>query len=1151
MPDKRLIEVDFPLEQVSLDSVHEKNVRHGHISTLHIWPARRPLAACRAALIATLLPDPGNVEERKAMYRRMAGTVVETIKPEKKNGRTVEKRKRETQGGILHWGRENGPDLDWFRDKIREAYGGRAPKVLDPFAGGGAIPLEAMRLGCEVTANDLNPVAWFILKCTLEYPQKLAGQTRPLPDFARQDRDFMAAFLKAKGYKGAALRRELGKLGLDEDGPNSDGRIAEPELLYHRPQLEADLAWQVRAWGRWVLAQARKRLARRYPTYAEWQGKSGQHQAPGVQASSLHRGGQDARAPREGERLRLLEPDADGRTDAGPLNAGFDAAYLADPRNPRWIAKPTVAYLWARTVRCKGCRATIPLLKTKWLAKKENKRVLLIVTPVPSSPLTPTPLPEGEGLLSYPRPLGEGGPELVEGPGEGAEGISGVAGSRSGQPQGAAPTVSGGSVRFDIETDVPHVGGNAAQRREHDKRRGAGSMSRSGAQCPCCPTIMSMDDIRYEGRAGRLGAVMTAVVVDGPKGKEYRLPTDEELRAAEVSKEELDALYEQIPFGLPEEPLPPVGTLGFRVQRYGFDQWAKLFVRRQLLIIGTLLLELRTLDQRIQQKDVSLSVRCALICAINRLTDINSNISSWINKLEAVRNTFARFALPIVWDFAEANPIAETTGSFDNALEWVAKVYDHLLISNPEKNLAQVENLSATDVRGEFDCIVTDPPYYDAIPYSDLMDFFQVWLRRSTQGLSSEIDTAFQEPLGPKWNHDTGDGELIDDASRFDGDKSRSKQNYEDGMARAFQSCHKALQPDGRLVVVFANKSPDAWETLAAALIRAGFVVDGSWPIQTERQSRTRAMASAALASSVWLVCKKRAPARPGWDTTVLAEMRERIRTQLRDFWDAGIRGPDFVWAATGPALEAFSKYPVVKKADEAGAQMSVSEFLREVRRIVVDFVVGRVLTQDGEAEAISGLDDVTTYYLLHRKDFGLDTAPIGACILYALSCNLSDSALTDRLDILARAGKTALDDAEPDDVTDEANSVHAERSVSEVEAGSAGGNTIKLKAWHQRRAKGLGYDAPHERPVPLIDQAHRLMHLWRAGDEVKVNDYLDTRGLKRNALFVQLLQALIELAPAGSDERAILESLSNHIATHGGIAPARQAELLGMGNEA
>ena len=157
--DKRLIEVAFPLKQTSLDSVHEKNVRHGHISTLHIWPARRPLAAARAALIATLLPDPDDPDKRKEILERMAGRVVEKIERRRINGRLVEKVKEETVGGILHWGRENGPDLQWFRDEIRKAYGGRAPKVLDPFAGGGAIPLEAMRLGCEVTAMDINPVA--------------------------------------------------------------------------------------------------------------------------------------------------------------------------------------------------------------------------------------------------------------------------------------------------------------------------------------------------------------------------------------------------------------------------------------------------------------------------------------------------------------------------------------------------------------------------------------------------------------------------------------------------------------------------------------------------------------------------------------------------------------------------------------------------------------------------------------------------------------------------------------------------------------------------------------------------------------------------------------------------------------------------------
>ena len=149
MTDKRLIEVAFPLKQVSLDSVHEKNVRHGHISTPHIWPARRPLVAFRAALIATLLPDPGSPEERKAVLERMAGGVVGRPERRRVNGRVVERSKEETEGGVLHWGREKGPGLEWLRNEIRKANSGRGPKVLDPFARGGAIRLEAMRLGAR------------------------------------------------------------------------------------------------------------------------------------------------------------------------------------------------------------------------------------------------------------------------------------------------------------------------------------------------------------------------------------------------------------------------------------------------------------------------------------------------------------------------------------------------------------------------------------------------------------------------------------------------------------------------------------------------------------------------------------------------------------------------------------------------------------------------------------------------------------------------------------------------------------------------------------------------------------------------------------------------------------------------------------------
>ena len=1063
--DKRLIEVAFPLKEVSLDSVHEKNVRHGHISTLHIWPARRPLAASRAALIATLLPDPGDAEKRKALLERMAGHVVEKIERKRLNGRTVEKVNEVTEGGILHWGRENGPDLDWFRGEIRKAYGGRAPKVLDPFAGGGAIPLEAMRLGCDVTAMDINPVAWFILKCTLEYPQRLAGQTCPLPAFALEDRDFMEAFLKAKGFKGARLRTQVERFG-HVNGEVQLDALPQSEFASgsHGPTIEADLAWHVRAWGRWVLARARIELAAYYPTYADFE-----PQTPGVDF--------------EPQPTSLLDTDHDGVLLLDPLNVGFDTAYLRDPRNPRWVAKPTAAYLWARTVPCKQCRAPLPLLKTRWLCKKDRKRVLL----------TTEPHPEGPGVV------------------------------------------------FGVQTDVPQNGGNPAQRRENDRRIGAGTMSRTGATCPCCGAIMTMGDIRLEGRAGRLGAVMTSVVVDGPKGKEYRLPTDHEREIANVTEDQLQALYADIPFGLPEEQTPKAGTgasRAFSVDGYGFDTWRKLFTNRQLVTQRALIKAITEAEAEtyaVYGSGIADAIVGFLACIMDRQADYGSSGCIWVNSNEHIGHQFSRFALPIIWDIAEVCPFTTASGGLHSAYEWVTRVVDHLQIATVDAPAPSVELKSAIGEQGGlYDAIITDPPYYDAIPYSDLMDFFHIWLRRVAHSVSNGLQEAFVPQLGPKWDAEANNGELIDDASRFDGDRTRSKQSYEDGMAQAFRTCLGALKPDGRLIVVFASKSPAAWETLVAALIRAGFVVDGSWPIQTERQMRLRSVSSAALASSVWLVCKKRAPSRPGWDAAVLSEMRENITQQLRDFWDAGIRGPDFVWAATGPALEAFSRHPVVKKANDPDQLMTVSEFLREVRRMVVDFVVGRVLTHDGGQEAVSGLDDVTTYYLLHRNDFGLGDAPVGACILYALSCNLSDSALVGQHDLLSQLGRGTTDDEDEGAAEDE-----------ESEEAGGSGARLKLKAWSRRLGRNLGLEGPGGQPPPLIDQVHRLMHLWRAGDQSKVDDYLDTRGLQRSALFGQILQALIELAEAGSDERSILEAISNHIASRGDVRAPRQQRLL------
>jgi putative DNA methylase len=1004
--DKRLIEVDFPLKQTSLDSVHEKNVRHGHISTLHIWPARRPVAASRAALIATLLPDPGNEEERKMIMEKLAGHVVEHVKKKKRpNGHVEEQVTVETEGGILHWGRESSADLQWFRDKIREAYGGRAPRILDPFAGGGAIPLEAMRLGCEVTAVDINPVAWFILKCTLEYPQRLANQLRPLPDFACQSRDFMESYFKAKGLKGAALEVQLTSLGLQKD---QTSQLQLTGIQTHVASVEADLAWHVRAWGWWVLQQARTDLARFYPT-------------------------------------------VDG--------------------------KPTVAYLWARTVTCKNCRATVPLLKTRWLCKRDSKRVVLTME----------------------------------------------------------PNADKTGVVFGVQNDAPSLAkGSSAQKREYDKQLAGGTMSRSGATCPCCSTIMTMEDIRRESQAGRTGTIMTSVIVDSKGGRKYRLPIENEIFMADEAEKEVSETFASIPFGLPDEPTPKGGngaSRAFSVDGYGLDKWFKLFTPRQLLTLGKFIKYTRALPEAmsrygyLQEWEEAISAYLAL--GIDKLSDYCSALCIWHVTGEKMNHVFTRFALPVNWDYAELNPISDSTGNYAACVEWITRVVEHVMLACDKSSKSDVINQSAIAKYSfdSFDVIITDPPYYDAIPYSDLMDFFYVWLRRVLYGLSSEIDRGFERAQAPKWDHERNDGELIDDSSRFGGNKQKSKTNYENGMFRVFQACYRSLNSDGRLVIVFAHKQPDAWETLVSAVIRSGFVVDGSWPIVTEMRGGVRNLNRASLASSIWLVCKKRPEnARPGWDNLVLEEMQKNIIQCLRNFWDAGIRGPDFVWAATGPALEAYSKHPVVRKANEQGKTLSVTEFLGHVRRMVADFVVGRVLTQNGGTDTVSGLDDVTTYYLLHRYNFGLESTPIGPCILYAVSCNLSDSLLLGKCDLLVRTGGQSKDE---------------DKEEADDEEGREEGtsSTVKLKPWSQRKYAGLESAGLAS---PLIDKVHRLMHLWRAGDVIKVDEYLDMHGLGYNTLFGQLLQALIELAPAQSEERALLESISNHVAERSGVLTNR-----------
>ena len=939
---RRLIEEAFPLQKVSADSKHEKKVTHGHIATLHSWPARRPLAACRAVTIATLLPDPADAPETvKAEYTRLSGSPL----PDKQREYLCN-----LIAALTRWGDENGHG-DWdekdrkgrwlnklriARELIQMAYDGAPPKVMDMFAGGGAIPLEAMRLGCEVIANDYNPVAWFILKCTLEYPQRLSGKTHPLPD-----------------------------LDLDE----------------HPNLTRNDLADHVRLWGQWVLENARRALDQYYPMIDE---------------------------------------------------------------------KPTVAYLWARTIPCQDpqCGATVPLLKTLWVCKKAEK--------------TLPDTPENRNRPDFLRLKKTKNRTRV------------IINSRRGLKLCPDPETK--QVHFEIIT--PKDGGDV----------GEPTMSGATATCPFCCSPQPGDYIKQCGHEGKLKAQLTTVVYQEKHGKEYRLPTPAEINAAKVSEGALEKIAGEVPHGIPDEPLPSKQrhrAVGSQLPDYGFKTWSDLFTTRQLLALMVFVKWTRRARTEMEMLGYSAewveAVEVYLAINVDRLTSYNSTVCLWQNSAETMGPTYARFALPITWDFAELDPFSKKTGGYLPQIGWIVRFLENVLATKLTSAPCINQQSSRNHVNQIVDGIITDPPYYDSIPYADLSDFFYVWLRRS---IGDQFQSKFNDQLTSKYE------ELVQQHKT--GERGRiGKQFYENGMTESFQAAHNSLRDDGRMVIVFAHKDPDAWETLTTAMIGAGLVVMASWPIDTESRGGIRNLNRASLATSLWMVCRKRSTsARVGYYNKIRTEMQERITERLRYFWDAGIQGPDFVWAAIGPALESYSSYKEVRRMD--GEPFTVAEFLTEVRRAVTDFALGQIL---GGAST-EALDEWTRYYLMHRNHFGTGDAPVGECILLAQGYGLSLDDLT-----AARIG-----------------------ILKKVSSGSA----LRLLGHTDRRADRVGQ--PHTSgALPVIDMLHKIMNLWDAGDQAEISTYLTEHGLRENALFRSVVQALIEMSPQGSEERSRLEAIISY----------------------
>jgi len=580
---------------------------------------------------------------------------------------------------------------------------------------------------------------------------------------------------------------------------------------------------------------------------------------------------------------------------------------LADlyPKDPD--GSVPIAYLWARTVKCESpnCGAEIPLVRSFWLCKKANRK----------------------RALRY---------KVHRRGADGAEVVFEVF-----EPKKA--------------NDVPD-----------------GTVTRAKATCLCCGAVLPPERVRAQlaeqrGGADAVfdakgnhtgGARMLAVVTlrPGEQGRHYRFPTEQDYKAVWKAQKRLVAILgewerdgKQGLCPVPDEPLPPTGTLGFRVQRYGMLQWGDLFTARQNVAL-VMLARLTAEAQRTQREnEMSGAVRVAMAIVVNRLADGSSSLTRWQNGPEKISNNYSRQALPIVWDFAEPAIFADATRSLASMFEWVAEY----AAAQCGFGQGQVQQADATEhpLPDETAQVwFTDPPYYDAVPYADLSDFFFVWLKRTLPGhplLRDPFDPA--NPLTPKARE-----AVQNERSETDYGRSKDKDFYEEAMAKAFAEGRRVLREDGVASVVFAHKTTEGWESLLSGLIRGGWTITGSWPIATEMASRLRARESAALATSVHLVCRPRPEDAPVGDwADVLNELPKRVRDWMERLQGEGIRGADLVFACIGPALEIFSRYSKVETSE--GKEVKLAEYLEKVWEVVGRAALEQVLgtgIHRGDAES-------------------------------------------------------------------------------------------------------------------------------------------------------------------------------------------------------
>lgn len=946
----RLVEVALPIREISAESVRDKSLRHGHISTLHLWWARRPLAASRAVVFASLVPDPDDprcpAAFRAAVERHLKTHVPAELKYYARGRKTCldEDPYRPYDGMpdtlrnrllmfIAKWSpeslafeagkRKNAPApsellddrslVKWetsdpenpqgrevlriARELVKVAHGGEAPTVLDPFAGGGAIPLEAGRLGCQAIANDYNPVAYLILRATCEFPQKY----------------------------GKPGKR---KVVVEEFGKEMEREIEVPNVLAH----------DVERWARWILERARERIRHLYP------------------------------------------PGKDGR--------------------------PVVGYLWARTAPCSNptCRGEIPLLRSLLVCKKKDKKVALTM-----------------------------------------------------EVDRQAKT-----VRFEIAE------GKAIKTTD-------GTMqNRGNVKCPYCEQVTPVADLRAAGLAGRMGERMVAVITEDKGGKRYRPVEETDLAAfGEASAIEVERPGELILPEINAEDADDVAnSTGIRVHLYGMKTWGSLFNPRQLVAMQTFVACLREaleeMEEEIEDDEYRKAVGIYLGLWVSRFSMFMSNVGLWKPTGEFIAAPFSRQAIPMVWDYPEINPFAETSGGVTGQLDWITRCVEHEQNNHVPSVVFRGDGAALSCQGQSIDAVVTDPPYFDAIAYSDLSDFFYVWLKRA---LAEVVPEALITPLSPK----------IDEATalkhRHDGDAQAADRHFTTKLAQVLAEAKRVTKPEGIITVMFAHQSTKAWTALVNALFNAGLTIDATWPIDTEREVRSVAIGASALASSITVACRPRIVGSAASFKQVRKEVEQVVQESVKRFWSYGFRGADLIVACYGPAVGVFGRYERVEKAD--GTPVGIPELLELARQAARVAIAGEFRG-----------DNLSTFYYVWANLYGT-----------------AEQAWDDARLVVQIGG-------------DEDNAVEVARDHGIF---VVNGSKCRLALLEDRaNRRGLGID---QNP-PLIDALHRSMLLWKQERRKELVGYLDERGLLEDGPFWKLAQALFEVLPRDLEDWKLVNAL-------------------------